>query len=105
MVATDVRKRRRRLTLRRVLPLLVYENDFDQLQRSLPFSVRMNGGVPSAGSRRAGYHHQLKPSRSELDLLACQQGIGSANTSPMVVPLLQVGGIHANSTADFASKS
>lgn len=66
----------------------------------------MAGSSISRALHRAGYHQQLKPSRSELDLLdllAVQQWFSEHQPNAVVLAAAKVGGIHANNTypADF----
>jgi GDP-L-fucose synthase len=66
----------------------------------------MAGSAISRALERAGYHHQLKPSRQELDLLdpvAVQDWFTRHNPTVAVLAAAKVGGIHANKTypADF----
>ena len=49
----------------------------------------------------SGYHHQLKPSRQELDLLdpiAVQEWFADQQPTVVVLAAAKVGGIHANNT-------
>ena len=66
----------------------------------------MAGSAISRAFDRAAYHNQLKPSRSELDLLdplAVQHWFAVHQPSVVVLAAAKVGGIHANKTypADF----
>lgn len=66
----------------------------------------MAGSAISRALQRAGYHHQLKPSRSELDLLdqsGVQQWFSENQPDVVVLAAAKVGGIYANTTypADF----
>lgn len=66
----------------------------------------MAGSAISRALERAGYQQQLKPSRTELDLLdpaAVQQWFGAHQPNVVVLAAAKVGGIHANNTypADF----
>ena len=69
-------------------------------------SYGMAGSAISRALDRAGYHHQLKPSRSELDLLslsAVENWFSKHQPNVVVLAAAKVGGIHANSIypADF----
>lgn len=66
----------------------------------------MAGRAISLALYRASYNNQLKPSRSELDLLdplAVQQWFSENEPNVVVLAAAKVGGIHANNTypADF----
>ena len=66
----------------------------------------MAGSAISRALDRAGYQQQLKPSRTELDLLdpaAVQQWFSAHQPNVVVLAAAKVGGIHANATypADF----
>ena len=66
----------------------------------------MAGSAISRALDRAGYQHQLKPSRQELDLLdpeAVQRWFSLHHPSVVVLAAAKVGGIHANNiySADF----
>ena len=66
----------------------------------------MVGSAISRALEHAGYQHQLKPSRSELDLLeqsAVQHWFSAYQPTVVVLAAAKVGGIHANATypADF----
>lgn len=66
----------------------------------------MAGSAISRALACAGYHHQLKPSRQELDLLdplAVRQWFSQHQPDVVVLAAAKVGGIYANATypADF----
>ena len=66
----------------------------------------MAGSAINRALERSGYQQQLKPSRSELDLLdplAVQQWFSMHQPTVVVLAAAKVGGIHANDTypADF----
>ena len=66
----------------------------------------MAGSAISRALKCHGYHNQLTPSRSELDLLdplALQEWFKHHATTVVVLAAAKVGGIHANATypADF----
>ena len=66
----------------------------------------MAGSAISRALERAGYHHQLKPTRANLDLLdplAVQQWFNGHQPTVVVLAAAKVGGIYANATypADF----
>ena len=59
----------------------------------------MAGSAISRAMGRAGYIHQLKPTRQELDLLdpdAVQQWFAEHQPNVVVLAAAKVGGIHAN---------
>ena len=61
----------------------------------------MAGSAISRALERAGYHHQFKPSRQELDLLnpvAVQQWLAENQPSVVVLAAAKVGGIQANNS-------
>ena len=66
----------------------------------------MAGSAISRALDRAGYKHQLKPSRQELNLLdssAVHHWFAEQQPTVVVLAAAKVGGIHANNTypADF----
>ena len=69
-------------------------------------ALGMAGSAISRALGRAGYYHQIKPSRAELDLLdplAVQPWFSEQQPTVVVLAAAKVGGIHANNSypADF----
>ena len=61
----------------------------------------MAGSAICRALNHCGYHHQLKPSRAQLDLLdplAVQHWFGKYQPTVVVLAAAKVGGIHANAT-------